>query len=78
MDQLVNIEYRNISVYKNGELDFKPAIGHGLNKEAILHIYNCFPEEGKNMNEEQLSIHLCSLQKICKDKRVFTINILFI
>ena len=71
LDQIVSIGEKSITVYQNGDLDFKPAIGQGLNKPAVLRLYNCFPgENAKSMTDEEHSLYLASLQKICKDKRV--------
>ena len=71
LDQIVTIENKLINVYQNGEIDFKPKIGKGLNKPAILHLFKCFPSESqKDVTDEQLSLYLASLQKICKEKGV--------
>ena len=71
LDQIVSIENKLINVYQNGDIDFKPKIGKGLNKPATLHLYKCFPSESqKGVSDEQLSLYLASLQKICKEKGV--------
>ena len=56
-------------MYQNGDLDFKPPVGQGLNKPAVIHLYKCYPDDKeKNITDEQLSLYLASLQKICKEK----------
>jgi hypothetical protein len=69
LDQIVTIDNKRINVYQNGDLDFKPPVGQGLNKPAVIHLYKCYPaDKEKNITDEQLSLYLASLQKICKEK----------
>jgi hypothetical protein len=70
IDQIVNIEEKKITVYQNGDLSYTPDVGKGLNKPAVLRLYNCFPEGKKELTDEQRSLYTASLQKICKEKGV--------
>lgn len=73
LDQIVNICKNSITVYQNEDLEFKPPAGEGLNKPAVLHLYECFP---KGKDDDQIKF-LATLQKLCKDKGVKKLNIFF-
>ncbi|KAN0027839.1 hypothetical protein ACTFIV_009663 [Dictyostelium citrinum] len=47
LDDIVDIEPREVSVYKDEET--KPEIGYGLNRDAVVTLENCWP---KNKNGE--------------------------
>lgn len=48
LDQIVNIIPGKVELYKNNNISFLPQPGKGLNKKAIIHIYNCLEENDKN------------------------------
>jgi hypothetical protein len=72
LDQIVNIQPKVISLYQNGQIDFKPEKGQGLNKAATLHMFNVFAQKSdeNGESEEEKSFFLMSLQKICQNKKV--------
>ena len=71
LDQIVSIKEKRINVYQN-DLDHKPPVGHGLNKPAVVHMFNCYPD-----GEKDLSLFIASLLKTCEDKGVlYLFNIL--
>ena len=49
LDQIVNIIPGKVELYKNNNISFLPQPGKGLNKKAIIHIYNCLEDNDKNV-----------------------------
>jgi len=69
IDQIVSINEREITLYRNGKANETPEIGKGLNKPATIYMNKLFPEniceEDYDENEDYPKF-LASLEELCK------------
>ncbi|CAE7571737.1 nup98 [Symbiodinium microadriaticum] len=65
LDDIVNIEHQSISVYE-GDVD-RPPVGRGLNRAAVLTLYNIYPGNRTGSQDSYFKFEE-KLKKICKKR----------
>jgi nuclear pore complex protein Nup98-Nup96 len=60
LDEIVKIEDKAVTVYPD-ETTPKPPVGQGLNKPAVVHLYNCQPKK-----DMPLDVYEDKIRKMCE------------